>query len=154
MSRRSLGQPKSQHTHPTDDKEASSGMLDASVGHTKRSIKHRVKDLFEEAFPQAIRDIKILGGLTALETVVKGEMDDLKLSLEVRIESLPWYAVLLSIYFEEQAFRAKREARARDRFAKYLDLKLEDIHRENVPRNRLVVVLAAPALWLGARLLG
>ncbi|KAK4543636.1 hypothetical protein LTR36_005281 [Oleoguttula mirabilis] len=106
-------------------------MMGVSEDDKTPGFRHKVKSIIKEAFPEAIQDIRIMGGMTALKTKVKKEMHDPKQFPEV--ESIAVVRRGLELCPDEQAFLAKRKTRARDSFAKYLGLKSEDVHLEDVP---------------------
>ncbi|KAK5694009.1 hypothetical protein LTR97_009627 [Elasticomyces elasticus] len=92
---------------------------------------HKIKGMIKDAFPEAIQDLKIMGGLTALETRIKKEMHDSKLFPEV--ERVAEVRRGLELCPEEQAFLIARKVRARDNFARYIGLKPEDVDPRDVP---------------------
>ncbi|KAK5675126.1 hypothetical protein LTS10_012200 [Elasticomyces elasticus] len=92
---------------------------------------HKIKGMIKDAFPEAIQDLKIMGGLTALETRIKKEMHDAKLFPEV--ERVAEVRRGLELCPEEQAFLIARKVRARDNFARYIGLKPEDVDPRDVP---------------------
>lgn len=97
----------------------------------KRKGSAFYQKVLKPAFPEAITDLKIMGGLTALEHRVKHEISDPKVFPEV--ERVAEVRRGIELCPEEQAFLAKRKVHARDNFAKYLGLNPEDVHPEDVP---------------------
>ncbi|KAK4634534.1 Cytosolic phospholipase A2 zeta [Fulvia fulva] len=83
------------------------------------------------AFPEAITDIKIMGGVAALETRVKHEINDPNLFPE--ITKIAQVRRGIELCPEEQAFLAKRKLNARDNFARYLGLNSDEVLAEDVP---------------------
>ncbi|EMD00856.1 hypothetical protein BAUCODRAFT_187275 [Baudoinia panamericana UAMH 10762] len=123
---------QSEHSQSTDDVVEhfeKMGLHDEKKPHG--GFKEKVKGMFKEAFPEAITDIKIMGGMAALETRVKKEMHDPKLFPE--IEHVAAVRRGIELCPEEQHFLAQRKLRARDNFAKYLGVRREDVHPEDVP---------------------
>jgi hypothetical protein len=94
-------------------------------------FRDKIKTMVKDAFPEAITDIKIMGGMTALETRVKKEIHDPKLFPEV--DKVATVRRGLDLCPEEQAFLKARKTRARDNFAKYLGVKPEDVDPRDVP---------------------
>ncbi|CAK4032257.1 cytosolic phospholipase A2 beta-like [Lecanosticta acicola] len=97
----------------------------------KRKSSAFYQKVIKPAFPEAITDIKIMGGMTALETRVAHEINDPKIFPE--IQKVAEVRRGLDLCPEEQAFLAKRKVTARDNFAKYLGLKPEDVDPQDVP---------------------
>lgn len=97
----------------------------------KRKSSAFYQKVIKPAFPEAIQDLKIMGGMTALESRVKHEINDPKVFPE--IQKVAEVRRGLDLCPEEQAFLAKRKVKARDNFAKYLGLKPEDVDPEDVP---------------------
>ncbi|KAF2161846.1 hypothetical protein M409DRAFT_58911 [Zasmidium cellare ATCC 36951] len=87
--------------------------------------------VIKPAFPEAIQDLKIMGGMTALESRVKHEINDPKIFPE--IEKVAEVRRGLDLCPEEQNFIAKRQVNARDHFAKYMGLNPADVNPEDVP---------------------
>ncbi|KAI5370371.1 putative lysophospholipase, catalytic domain, Acyl transferase/acyl hydrolase/lysophospholipase [Septoria linicola] len=87
--------------------------------------------IIKPAFPEAITDLKILGGITALETRVKRDMSNVEIFPEVARVAEGRRG--LDLCTDEQTFLARRKARARDSFASYLGLDSEDVMPEDVP---------------------
>lgn len=105
--------------------------MGASAGDKEHGFKYKVKALIKDAFPEAIQDLKIMGGMTALDTRVKKEISDPKLFPEV--DNVATVRRGLDLCPEEQAFLAKRKFAAHQSFAKYLGVRSEDVHPEDVP---------------------
>ena len=97
----------------------------------KRGIFNKLKDQIKSSFPEAIQDIKIMGGMAALETGVKKDIEDSKVFPEVC--KVAKVRRGLDLCPEEQAFLEKRKAHTRDNFAKYIGLNAGDVHHEDVP---------------------
>jgi len=124
----------SQHSQSTDDLDADFKQMDVADGGKERrpsGFRSKVKGMLKEAFPEAIQDLKIMGGIAALESRVKKEIHDPKLFPEV--EHVAEVRRGLDLCPEEMAFLAKRKVRARDNFAKYLGIDPEQVHPEDVP---------------------
>ncbi|TKA79370.1 hypothetical protein B0A55_02837 [Friedmanniomyces simplex] len=96
-----------------------------------QGFRAKIKGMVKDAFPEAIQDLKIMGGMTALETRVKREMHDPHLFPEV--EKVAHVRRGLELCVEEQAFIATRKVRARDKFARYIGVKPEDVDARDVP---------------------
>ncbi|KAK0918018.1 hypothetical protein LTR91_022094 [Friedmanniomyces endolithicus] len=96
-----------------------------------QGFRAKLKGMVKEAFPEAIQDLKIMGGMTALETRVKKEMHDSHLFPEV--DKVAHVRRGLDLCPEEQAFLAKRKVRARDNFAKYIGVSPEEVDARDVP---------------------
>lgn len=83
------------------------------------------------AFPEAVTDLKILGGITALETRVSHEIKDPHLFPEItQVAEVRRGHELCQ---DEILFRSKRKLRVRDSFAKYMDIDPQEIHPDDVP---------------------
>lgn len=115
-----------------DDEHASQS---SSSGGKRERMKGKVRNFYENvikpAFPEAIQDIKIMSGLTSLEGKVKKELSDPTVFPEVA-----WTAEVrrgTGLCPQEQDFLAKRKARTRDAFAKYMGLKPDEVHPDDVP---------------------
>ncbi|TKA67437.1 hypothetical protein B0A55_09143 [Friedmanniomyces simplex] len=99
--------------------------------HEHQGFRAKIKGMVKDAFPEAIQDLKIMGGMTALETRIKREMHDPHLFPEV--EKVAHVRRGLELCSEEQTFIATRKVRARDNFARYVGVKPEDIDARDVP---------------------
>lgn len=66
----------------------------------------RLKNQIKSSFPEAIQDLKIMGGITALEAKVKKDIHDPKLFPEV--DRVAEVRRGLDLGFEEKAFLEKR----------------------------------------------
>lgn len=123
------------HDHDgVDTANSSSTNLDEEKkkpGGIKGKSKGFYQNVIKPAFPEAIQDIKIMSGMTALEARVKKEMHDSQLFPE--IEKVAEVRRGLELCPEEQAFLAKRKIHARDNFAKYLGLNPEEVDPRDVP---------------------
>lgn len=105
------------------EKEANKGQ--------KKGLFNRLKDQVKSSFPEAIQDLKIMGGLTALENSVKKEMHDSTIFPEV--DRVAEVRRGLELCPDENAFLGKRRIRTRDAFAKYLGLDPQEVQPDDVP---------------------
>lgn len=100
-------------------------------GFFKRKSSAFYHKLIKPAFPEAITDIKIMSGMTALEARVKHDISNEKLFPEItRVAKVRRGDDLC---LEEQTFLVKRKLRTRDSFAKYLGLDPQEVEPEDVP---------------------
>nr|POE47632.1 cytosolic phospholipase a2 beta [Quercus suber] len=97
----------------------------------KGKVRGFYHNVIKPAFPEAIQDIKIMKGMSALESHVKMEISDPKIFPEV--EHVACVRRGLDLCPEEQAFLVKRKAHVRDNFAKYIGVSPEDVHPDDVP---------------------
>lgn len=116
-----------------DDDAASHASSSSSKKRGKISEKMHgfYQNVVKPAFPEAIQDIKIMSGLSALESKVKKEITDPSIFPEVE-----WTAEVrrgAGLCPQELAFISKRRAKTRDAFAKYLGLNPADVHPDDVP---------------------
>jgi cytosolic phospholipase A2 len=123
----------SEHTESTDDLQPDFEKMgvDDQKDQKHHGFRDKIKTMIKEAFPEAITDIKIMGGMTALETRVKKEIHDPKLFPEV--DKVATVRRGVDLCPEEQAFLKARKVRARDNFAKYIGVKPEDVDPRDVP---------------------
>lgn len=121
----------------TDHLEKDLGKMGIEDEHEKKHgfLKGKASAFYQKvikpAFPEAITDIKIMGGMAALETRVKHEINDAKLFPE--ITKVAQVRRGIELCPEEQAFLAKRKVTARDNFAHYIGLNPDEVHAEDVP---------------------
>ncbi|KAK5114850.1 hypothetical protein LTR62_002007 [Meristemomyces frigidus] len=94
-------------------------------------FRERIKNMVKDAFPEAITDVKIMGGMAALESRVAREMQDPKLFPE--IERVAHVRRGVELCPEELTFLDRRKVRARDNLARYLGLQPEDVDPRDVP---------------------
>ncbi len=73
----------------------------------KVGLFKRFKNQIKSSFPEAIQDLKIMGGMTALETKVKKDINDPSLFPEVN--KVAEVRRGLDLCPEEEAFLEKRE---------------------------------------------
>ena len=97
----------------------------------KKGVFHALKERIKASFPEAVQDIKIMGGLTSLETRVKKEIQDPSIFPEV--QRVAEVRRGLALCDEELSFLKKRKLRVRDAFAKYFNLNPQDVHPDDVP---------------------
>lgn len=97
----------------------------------KQSFFQKMKNQIKASFPEAVQDIKIMGGMTALETRVKKEISDPKIFPEV--QRIAEVRRGLELCPEELAWLEKRKLHVRDSFAKYLDIDPQEVHPDDVP---------------------
>ena len=120
------------HGDPNSSTEdLDSNMSKMAVGEKDGPLKTFYKKVIKPAFPEAITDLKILGGMTALETRVKHEISNAQIYPEVnRVAEVRRG---LELCEEEQSFLDRRRLRTRDSFARYLGLQPEDVDPQDVP---------------------
>ena len=94
-------------------------------------VFHRLKEQIKTSFPEAVQDLKIMGGMTALESRVKKEIQDPNVFPEVQRVAEVRRGIELCP--EELAFLEKRKVHARDAFAKFLGVSPEEVHPDDVP---------------------
>ena len=97
----------------------------------KKGILHALKNQIKSSFPEAIQDVKIMKGMTALETRVKKEMFDPSIFPEV--QDIARVRRGLQLCEEEKAFLEKRKLHVRDAFSRYFNLNPQDVHPDDVP---------------------
>jgi phospholipase A2 len=128
-----LGAQSTTSTHGLASKLKSSKLEEDSENARKqkccalRSLKDRIK----ASLPEAIQDVKIVKGLTALETRVKREIQDPAIFPEV--QQVARVRRGLELCDQEISFLAKRKLHVRDAFAQYLGLNPDEIHPDDVP---------------------
>ncbi|KAK3110235.1 hypothetical protein LTR53_015675 [Teratosphaeriaceae sp. CCFEE 6253] len=105
--------------------------VDDHHDHEHPGFRPKLKGMVKDAFPEAIQDLKIMGGVTALETRIKREMHDPHLFPETR--EIARVRRGLDLCTEEQAFISARKVRTRDSFAKYIGVPPEDVDPRDVP---------------------
>jgi phospholipase A2 len=121
-----------------EDSSAKAASSNASVdddhkkkGGIKGAFRGFYQNVLKPAFPEAIQDIKIMHGMTALEARVKKEIVDSNLFPEVN--HVAEVRRGLELCPEEQAFLGKRTAHVRDHFAKYLGVDPAEVDPRDVP---------------------
>ena len=97
----------------------------------KGGMFSRLKEQIKSSFPEAIQDVKIMGGMTSLEMRVKKEINDPAVFPEVNQVAEVRRGIELCP--EERAFLEKRKVHTRDAFAEYLGLNPEEVHPDDVP---------------------
>lgn len=97
----------------------------------KGKVREFYQKVIKPAFPEAIQDIKIMSGITALESRVTKEIRDPNVFPEVG--HVAHVRRGLDLCSEEQAFLIKRKTHVRDNFARYLGLQPKDVHPDDVP---------------------
>ncbi|SMR42897.1 unnamed protein product [Zymoseptoria tritici ST99CH_1A5] len=112
--------------------KTSSSSITQKKGYAKTRMSTFCHKFVKPAFPEAITDIKILHGMTALERRVKNEINDAGLCPEVA--KMAQVRRGLELCPEERAFLVKRKQHVRDHFAKYLGLNPQEVHPDDVPR--------------------
>ena len=122
----------------TPDGELESEMQKASIEDDRaeaKGLRGKARNFYQKvvkpAFPEAIQDIEIMGGLSGLEHRVKKEIQDPTLFPEVA--QVAHVRRGLDLCPQEQTFLAKRKLRVRDAFAKYLGVSPEEVHPDDVP---------------------
>ena len=119
----------SKHNGTGLSKTALSGEHERS--HRGKKFFTAVKRQLKASFPEAIQDVKIMAGFTALETRVKKEIQNPRIFPEIaRVAQVRTGTALCH---EELAFLSKRKLHVRDAFAQYFNLKAEEIHPDDVP---------------------
>ena len=97
----------------------------------KKGVFRALKDQIKKSFPEAIQDVKIMKGLTALETRVSKEIQDPAIFPEVR--QVAEVRRGIELCDQETSFLAKRKLHVRQAFAKYFNLDPEEVHPDDVP---------------------
>ena len=130
------------------------GMSEEGVS-KKKGIFRSLKNQIKKSFPEAAQDLKIMGGMTALEARVKKEVSSVQRSVNSRpnsslinrlisskigdpkvfpeVKQIAEVRKGIELCPEEQSFLDKRRVYVRDNFAKYLGLNAEDVHPDDVP---------------------
>lgn len=122
--------------HPSSESLPDVGQLNVDDNKSADSEKghglfHRLKTQIKSSFPEAVQDVKLMGGMVALETRVKKELSDPRIFPEVeRVAEVRRGAGLCS---EEIAWLEKRKQRMRESFAKYMNVPMEEVHPDDVP---------------------
>ena len=89
------------------------------------------QNVIKPAFPEAIQDVKIMFGMSALRTRVKREI--MNAAIYPEVEMVAEVRRGTELCPEELAYLAKRKLHARDKFAKFMGLKPEDVHPDDIP---------------------
>lgn len=96
-----------------------------------RTLKSFWQNVIKAAFPEAIQDIKIMYGMSALKALVTLETKNPLVHPE--IEEVAKVRRGLDLSPEELAFITKRKAVAKAAFVKYLNLNPDEVHPDDVP---------------------
>lgn len=104
---------------------------DQAEGGLRGKARKFYQKVVKPAFPEAIQDVKIITGLSGLESRVKKEIQDPSLFPEVN--QIAHVRRGLDLSPQEQAFLAKRKLHVRDAFARYLGVSPEEVHPDDVP---------------------
>lgn len=93
---------------PTEPvKDHVNGLDSSEQGNSKPGLTRRFKNQFKSSFPEAAQDIKIIGGMTALKSKVKSELQDSTLYPEV--DKVSEVRRGLDLCSEEKSFLEKRK---------------------------------------------
>jgi phospholipase A2 len=119
----------------TPEPDMQSLSIDAGDSDKPKGLKGKVhrfyKNVIKPAFPEAIQDVKIKGGMTGLEARVKKEISDPSLFPEVaHVADVRRGIDLCS---QENIFLAARKACVRASFARYLGIDPNEVHPDDVP---------------------
>jgi phospholipase A2 len=111
-------------------------MDETSIKATKRrgfqgGLSRLWQDVIKPAFPEAIQDIKILFGMTALKARIRKDIMDPSIFPEV--EKVAEVRRGLELCADELAFLKMRKAHVRTKFAEYMGVDPEDVHPDDVP---------------------
>ena len=120
-----------QHSQPenaTMNASTDSKATDSSLRGKMKGFYHKV---IKPAFPEAIQDVKILAGITALEHRVKKEISDPTLFPEVN--HIAEVRIGAGLCAEETAYLTARRLRIREKFAAYIGVPTESVHPDDVP---------------------
>ncbi|KFA45345.1 hypothetical protein S40293_09511 [Stachybotrys chartarum IBT 40293] len=101
------------------------------VGFLKRKWLAFWRQIVKPAFPEAIQDIRILLGLSALKERIRKDIMDPAIFPEV--EKIAYVRRGIDLCPEEQLFLSKRKERVRLSFAKYAGLDPDQVHPDDVP---------------------